>query len=408
MSVSRKNQPSAEVDVQKKLKALGILCGVVALILVYQYFIGSAPAPITEKANPTAQTDKSKRVRWDQVLTEQNPKDKTANTAGYVPVSLDVDALANKLEGGSDVGRNLFDYPPPPIPPPPPPPLPPTIVLNSISPTNVYAKTKPFEVVVRGSNFSLNMRLYLNGNPNFAQTILVSDSEIKALVPANYFDRAGRLRFELKVPGQELSFFSRPLEISVLEPEDPNRLFKIIGHFTDPKGNPATVLAENGGNQNNPKTTIAKVDDTIFNKWKVISINKGTMELEDVVQAKGVRWPVKMKEESTTGVNVSYSNADAYQNNAYQQAQYDELNNVNNPSLINLNEANNTAAPNGNQGLGQTAEDQERNKKINAENIKTMNEMYKQQREALIKQRQEMLQNLPKTPRNQNRTPPVR
>ncbi|MFY9223390.1 MAG: hypothetical protein WAQ98_12020 [Blastocatellia bacterium] len=405
MSVSRKNQPSAEPDVQKKLKALGILCGAVVLILAYQYFIASTPPPITEKANPTAQTDKSKRVRWDQVLTEQNSKDKNASTAGYVPVSLDVDALANKLNSGSEVGRNLFDYPPPPPPPPIPPPPPPTIVLNSVSPTSVYARTKPFEVVVRGSNFSLNMRLYLNGNPNFAQTILVSDSEIKALVPQSAFERPGRLRFELKVPGQELSFFSRPLEISVLEPEDPNRLFKIIGHFTDPKGNPATVLAKNGGNQNNPETTIAKVDDTIFNKWKVISIDKGTMELEDVVQAKGVRWPVKMKEEATTGVNVSYSNNNAYQNNAYQQAQYDELNNVNNPSMVNLNEANNNASvdPNGNQVLGETAEDQERNKKINAENIKTMNEMFKQQREALIQQRKELMQNLPKNPRNPNK-----
>ncbi|MBK7992922.1 MAG: hypothetical protein IPK14_05740 [Blastocatellia bacterium] len=405
MSVSKKNQPSAEQDVQKKLKVLGILCGAVVLILAYQYFFAaSSIAPNTEKATTTAQTDKSKRVPWNQVLTEQNPKDKNASTAGYVPVSLDVDALANKLNSGSEVGRNLFDYPPPPPPPPIPPPPPPTIVLNSVSPTSVYAKTKPFEVVVRGSNFSLNMRLYLNGNPNFAQTILVSDSEIKALVPANYFDRAGRLRFELKVPGQEVSFFSKPLEISVLEPEDPNRLFKIIGHFTDPKGNPATVLAENGGNPNNPKTTIAKVDDTIFNKWKVISINKGTMELEDVKQALGVRWPVKMKEESASGVSVSYANSNAYQNNAYQQAQYDELNNVNNPTLVNLNEANTAgASPNGNQVLGETAEDQERNKKINAENIKTMNEMFKQQREALIRQRQELIKDLPKNPRNPNK-----
>jgi len=406
MSVSKKNQPSTEQDVQKKLKVLGVLCGVVALILAYQYFIASTPPTITEKANPTAQTNKpNNRVRWDQVLTEQNSKDKNASTANYVPVSLDVDALANKLNSGSEVGRNLFDYPPPPPPEPVKPPPPPTIVLNSVSPTSVYARTKPFEVVVRGSNFSLNMRLYLNGNPNFAQTVLVSDSEIKALVPQSAFERPGRLRFELKVPGQELSFFSRPLEITVLEPEDPNRLFKIIGHFTDPKGNPATVLAKNGGNQNNPETTIAKVDDTIFNKWKVVSINKGTMELEDVVQAKGVRWPVKMKEESATGVSVSYSNNNAYQNNAYQQAQYDELNNANNPSVVNLNEAmsNASADPNGNQILGETAEDREKNKKINAENIKTMNEMFKQQREALIQQRKELLQTLPKNPRNPNK-----
>lgn len=405
MSVSRKNQPSAEPDVQKKLKVLGVLCGVVALILAYQYFIASAPPPITEKANPTAKTNKPIRVRWDQVLTEQNSKDKNAKAANYVPVSLDVDALANKLNSGSEVGRNLFDYPPPPPPEPVKPPPPPTIVLNSVSPTSVYARTKPFEVVVRGSNFSLDMRLYLNGNPNFAQTILVSNSEIKALVPQSAFERPGRLRFELKVPGQELSFFSKPLEITVLEPEDPNRLFKIIGHFTDPKGNPATVLAKNGGNQNNPETTIAKVDDTIFSKWKVIAINKGTMELEDVVQAKGVRWPVKMKEETATGVSVSYSNSNAYQNNAYQQAQYDELNNANNPSVVNLNEAVNNASadPNGNQILGETAEDREKNKKINAENIKTMNEMFKQQREALIQQRKELLQTLPKNPRNPNK-----
>jgi hypothetical protein len=298
-----------------------------------------------------------------------------------------MNGLARKASDIS-VGRNLFEYPPPPPPKPTPTPPPPTIQLTSISPSSVYARTAPFEVVVNGSNFSLDMRLYLNGNPNFAQTILVNDHQIKATVPQSYFSNQGMLRFEIKKPGQEQAFFSNVLQIPVAEPKNPNSLFKMIGHFTDRDGNPNAVLSES----DTKPTSTAKVGDVIFTNWKVVSISKGNMELEDVKEALGVRWPVKMKDEISSGGVASVTPANLYQNTAYTQAE--QYNQNYDPSqeqnVIDLNQAMGNTSSNPRAILGQTDDDIKRQQ----EQFKKMNQMLLQQRQEILKQRQQQIQQM--------------
>jgi hypothetical protein len=384
-----KKPATPEPDVKKKLLILGVLCSVVAVVLVYQYFVTSAiPAP-------AADTDQAKngRIPWDQLdqsgssQPQQKPQATSNEQPEPVPGLLDMNGLARKASDIS-VGRNLFEYPPPPPPKPTPTPPPPTIQLTSISPSSVYARTAPFEVVVNGSNFSLDMRLYLNGNPNFAQTILVNDHQIKATVPQSYFSNQGMLRFEIKKPGQEQAFFSNVLQIPVAEPKNPNSLFKMIGHFTDRDGNPNAVLSES----DTKPTSTAKVGDVIFTNWKVVSISKGNMELEDVKEALGVRWPVKMKDEISSGGVASVTPANLYQNTAYTQAE--QYNQNYDPSqeqnVIDLNQAMGNTSSNPRAILGQTDDDIKRQQ----EQFKKMNQMLLQQRQEILKQRQQQIQQM--------------
>ncbi|KAF0249132.1 MAG: hypothetical protein FD167_1462, partial [bacterium] len=366
--------------------------------------------PLPESAK--TQTN-SNRLRWDQLTgsddgstPQQQPKAQQVVNR-ETPNLLDLSSLERRANGSESGDRNPFEYPPPPLPPPVKPPPPPTINLNGISTSvkPVYAKTKAFEVVIRGINLSPDMSIYLQGNPRFSKTIFVSDSEIKAMVPESFFTNPGILRFEVKKIGQEINFFSNHLEIEVKPPQDPNTLFKMVGQFTDTDGSPHAVLSEVSSGETKP-IQMVKIKDIVNLKnprstdWEVVSINKNTIEVKDVKEAIGVTWSVKMKDDMAgkTG-NVAYNPQQAIIDQAY----VDNGNPYTDPNgTINLNEAlqNQNAQSS---ILGQTPEDLERSKQIQQQNFKLMNEVMQKQRDAIIRQREQQLQQQPQQPfiRNQ-------
>ncbi len=410
MSTSRKKPVTPEPNTKKKFTILGVLCGVVVLVLVYQYWAASSLPPLPESAK--TQTN-SNRLRWDQLTgsddgstPQQQPKAQQVVNR-ETPNLLDLSSLERRANGSESGDRNPFEYPPPPLPPPVKPPPPPTINLNGISTSvkPVYAKTKAFEVVIRGINLSPDMSIYLQGNPRFSKTIFVSDSEIKAMVPESFFTNPGILRFEVKKIGQEINFFSNHLEIEVKPPQDPNTLFKMVGQFTDTDGSPHAVLSEVSSGETKP-IQMVKIKDIVNLKnprstdWEVVSINKNTIEVKDVKEAIGVTWSVKMKDDMAgkTG-NVAYNPQQAIIDQAY----VDNGNPYTDPNgTINLNEAlqNQNAQSS---ILGQTPEDLERSKQIQQQNFKLMNEVMQKQRDAIIRQREQQLQQQPQQPfiRNQ-------
>lgn len=395
MSISRKKPATPDSDVKKKFTFLGILCAAIAVILVYQYWAASSLPPVVEKAKATP--TKAGRIRADQLINITNSS--TTTTVGQpkaqqvvnqeLPGLLDLNSLENRANISANGDRNPFEYPPPPPPPPPTPKPPPTIKLNSISPTSVYAKTKAFEVVIRGVNLTEDMKIYLQGSPTFSKTIFVSDTEVKATVPESFFTNSGPLQFELKKPGQELSFFSNPVSINVISPQDPNSLFKMVGQFTDSDGKLCAVLTEASGGETKP-IQVVKVKDPVFTTWEVISITKNKLEVKDVKQAIGVTWSVKMKDDFAGGNNIAANAVQA----SYDQAQYvDNGNPYGDPNgTINLSDALQNQNATGNSILGQTPEDIERNKQIQQQNFKMMNELMQKQREAIMRQREQLPQ----------------
>ena len=52
-----------------------------------------------------------------------------------------------------------------------------TISIGNVSPSSVYAQTKPFELVVRGTKLTSEMRIYINGNTAFAPTKFISEND---------------------------------------------------------------------------------------------------------------------------------------------------------------------------------------------------------------------------------------
>jgi hypothetical protein len=401
MSTSRKKVDTSQQDHQKKLKALGVLVGFIALVFVYQYFAASSLPPIAEKA--PADDKYKNRVPANQLAANndpnasQNPQNLQNINEQVIPALLDLNALEKGANTSANGERNPFEYPPPPLPPPPPPPKPATIKVGSLKPTSVYAKTKTFDVVINGTGFTDDMMIYLNGNPSFAKTIFVSSTELKATVPQNLFLNAGQLSFQVKKRGKEADEFSNPLNINILSPKDPASTFNMIGYFTDSKGLDSAVLSEKDPAK---PTQIVQVGSILmpYDKsmsWQVVSINRSQIQLKDIKEAIDVVSPVSMK------VEGSSSNATNTASNSF-QASYDQVQYVDNGngyvdpnSTINLNDALQNQSASG--ILGQTPEDIEKAKQIqqqNAQQFKVMNEALNRQREAILRQQQERQQQL--------------
>jgi hypothetical protein len=276
---------------QKQLMLVGILGSLALIIIFYQFFLSAAPPPTTE-----AKTDQNSgpRHKWDDSQSG-NPQpvaqvdNKGAKDANLTPALLVLDDKSS--HGDGDVNRNLFVYPPPPPPIPLPPPPPPTVTINNITPLSVYAQTKPFDLIVKGEKFSPEMHIYLNGNPSFAPTKFVSENELSATVPQQFFTNAQPLKVEVKQPGAEDKFFSNSITLTVSAPPQPR--FTLVGVTAEAGGiNPQAILLENENRQT------AGIGDKVSNIYKVVNIGSNFIEVEDVTTAIGVRHQVKMKEET--------------------------------------------------------------------------------------------------------------
>ncbi|MEW6730124.1 MAG: hypothetical protein AB1489_02185 [Acidobacteriota bacterium] len=292
---------------QKQQLILGLAIAVLAVIVYYNVFWQSAPAaPVVAKTSEPRAPRISASALKNLNAQSNTPATQSENTASAQP-ALDLENVPWEQQREVSVDRNIFSYPPPPPPPQEPPPPPPTININSVSPSSVYAQTKPFEMVVRGTKFTSDMRIYLNGSPVFGLTTFVSENELRAPVAQQYFNSAQQMNIEVRTPGNEAKFFSNRLTLSVLQPPAPR--FTMVGQISDSNGqNPRAVLID-GNNR-----FIVSVDERIKGtNFKVVSINNNTMMVEDVVSAIGVKHPVSMKVNANTASNGAAFSQAVYQ-----------------------------------------------------------------------------------------------
>lgn len=402
MSTSRKKVDTSQQDVKKKMTILGVLSSLVALVLVYQYFAASNLAPVKEPPNPDAKYQNripANQLAANNAKNSQDPK--AQDNDQILPAMLDFSSLENRDNGSSDGIRNPFEYPPPPPPPPPIPAKPATIRINTLNPQSVYAKTKGFEVVIRGANLTDDMMIYLSGNPGFSKTVFVSDSEVRASVPENYFTNPGQLSFQVKRRGQEADHFSNTLNLNILTPKDPSATFKMVGQFTDTEGKVCAVLSEG----DTKPTQIIKLGSTVTpsgnppdsTTWEVISIGKYEVGLKDIKQAIGVTWPVRMKADSTIAGSSTGLTYNPYQNSSYESPYVENGNSYTDAAnAINLTDA----LQNQNATSAYQTSSESDPAKQQQQNFKVMNELMQKQREAIMRQQQELRQKL------QNQQPP--
>jgi len=256
---------------KKKLIWAGAL-GFVAIIVLWWTFIGfdsgtkttvrttPSPSPRVAQQNIQRPTDTvSPEVRNAQAFTE----------VSYEPISYNA----------PEARRNIFAYyepPPPPVvtptqPPQTPTPTPP-VLLASVSPSNVYARTADFKLEAAGDKFTPAMRIFVDGRE--LPTAYKNPQQVSATIPASFISAPGTRAVVVRTPDNSL--YSNSATINIAAPPTPN--YTYIGIISPENRVADTALVQDKSNK-----SILSVykGDVLSGRFRVTSISDKELVLTD-------------------------------------------------------------------------------------------------------------------------------
>lgn len=259
-------------DERRKLIWAGAL-GIVALILLWWTFFGfgrtkptapratvqPTPSAISRTTGNTTSPQTAVELRGD-VLDQLRPVNYVAS-----PVS------------APEARRNIFVYYEAPkpaasttLPTPTPTPTPP-VLLASVSPANVYARTGDFTLEISGDKLTPQMRVVIDNNE--LPTRYLGPQQVSATVPAAVIANPGTRQVMLRSTDGNL--YSNSATLSVAAPPTPNYTYVgIIGtrHYVD-----TAILQDKGSKE----TLNVQRGDLLGGRFRVTSISEKELVLVD-------------------------------------------------------------------------------------------------------------------------------
>jgi hypothetical protein len=145
------------------------------------------------------------------------------------------------------------------------------VLLASVSPSNVYARTTDFKLEAAGDKFTPAMRIYVDGRE--LPTAYRNPQQVSATIPASFITNAGTRSVVVRTPDNQL--FSNQATINVAEPPTPN--FTYIG-IISPTNRVDTALVQDKSNKN---ILSAYKGDVIGGRFRVTSISDKELVLTD-------------------------------------------------------------------------------------------------------------------------------
>ena len=223
---------------------------------------GRRTAQRTQSPNANARIN----AQADGVVPEED-------TASITPV-----VCCPPPSGGSDVGRNIFGFYEKPvvqprptetvIPPPTPTPTPP-ILISSLAPQSVFAKTGNFTLQLSGDKFGPADRVYIEGQE--LPTQYKSMQQLTATVPASLITSQGQRNVEVRTPDGKL--YSNKQTLSVMQPPAPT--YTYVGFLKRPRLNTA-VLKDSRG-----ELYSVREGDIVEGRFRVVEISERGVEVVD-------------------------------------------------------------------------------------------------------------------------------
>ena len=213
---------------RKKLIGAGVL-GILAIALLWWTFVGFGTS--SSKVAPRKATDltTSTGARTSSTVQPQTSIEFKGDLLEQLrPVNYEY-----SLPYVQEPKRNIFVFyePPPPlvkpsiIPPPTPTPTPP-VLLASLAPANVYARTSDFTLEISGDRFTPQLKVLIDNNE--LPTRFVSPQQISATVPAAVIANPGGRLIMLR--SSDGKVYSNSATLSVAAPPTPNYTYLgIIG-----------------------------------------------------------------------------------------------------------------------------------------------------------------------------------
>ncbi len=270
--MSQENSTSEKTQETRKRLILGGLLVVLAGVVYFQFFSGSdtpGPRPDTVSANTGTKPGPTP-------LRPTPPRSGTPEPIISQP--LDLASMDGRNISSSGTGRNIFIYPPPPTPTPPPPAPPPVpqptppVILRSVNPAGVIARTGDFTLTAFGEKFPQDAQGFIDGRAY--PTTFVNATEIKVLVPAEAIRAPGNAGVMIRSQS-DAKLFSNQASLNVAQPPDPP--YKYIGLIVSKIG--ATAVLKS---QSEDEILNVKKGDKIGGHWRIINITSQRIEIEDI------------------------------------------------------------------------------------------------------------------------------
>lgn len=274
--MSQENSTTVKTQETRKRILLGALLVVLVGVLYYQFFWESdAPVGATTAAPAKNTTDSVKTP-----VAAPRPTPRPGETPEQI-ISQPLDLASMSGKGAQDVGtgRNIFVYPPPPPPPTPKPiptalpPPPPPILVSSVNPVGVTARTGDFPLTVFGDKIPQDAQGFIDGREY--PTTFVSSTEIKIRVPAAAIRAPGNLGVMIRSKS-DASLYSNQYSLNVAEPPAPQ--YRYVGLIINKNGAMAVLKSQADDGVINVRKN-DKFGDRL--EWRVISITREKIEIED-------------------------------------------------------------------------------------------------------------------------------
>jgi len=258
---------------KKKVISAGVL-GLAALVVLYWVFIGFDSGPRTTAARPQP-TPSPQRAGQ----TPPRPNGPAASADVQDASKFTEIIYVTSPYNAPEAKRNIFAYyEPPPKPvaaastPTPTPTPPPPVLLASVSPANVYARTADFKLEIAGDKFTPAMRVYVDGRE--LPTAYKNPQQVSATIPASFITNPGTRTVSVRTPDNQL--FSNDGSINVAAPPTPN--FTYIGIISPQSRVADTALVQD---RNNKNILSVYKGDVIGGRFRVTSISDKELVLVD-------------------------------------------------------------------------------------------------------------------------------
>lgn len=232
------------------------------IVLGYAFFGGSSAKPTAGPVRPSPTP-----ARPRESPPPEGPEDLSM---------FQVIAYTGTIPAASEADRNIFSYyePPKPIikPPSPPPPTPtPPLVVSSLSPSNVYARTAEFSLQVMGDKFTPAVQIIVDGRA--MPTRFINSQQLATTVTADLIANPGNRQITAK--SGDGSLYSNSVGLNITPPPVPN--YNYVGFIGRFRANDTAVLQD----KNSKDFLNVQRGDVVGGRFRVNSISEREVVLID-------------------------------------------------------------------------------------------------------------------------------
>jgi hypothetical protein len=260
---------------EKKKLIFAAVLGLGAILVLYWVLIGfdSRPAQPRATATPTPQRPTTTAQR-NTPAAPAPVSPEILDVAKFAPIDYEPSSYS-----APEAKRNIFAYYDPPRPaavvpstPTPTPEPPPPVLLASVSPSNVYARTADFKLEAAGDKFTPQMRIFVDGRE--LPTAYKSPQQLSTTIPASLITAPGARQVAVRTPDNSL--YSNQLTINVAAPPTPN--YSYVGIISPQNRVGDTALVQDRSTRN---IMSAYRGDVIGGRFRVTSISEKELVLVD-------------------------------------------------------------------------------------------------------------------------------